>query len=123
MKTNSGTASGPLRHRASENLIPHVRQAIDAVVHRPCTFATRGWEPRLAPRGSASLTRREHQVLAQIVACATNREAGKTLGISGRMVEAHRAHIMHKLGAKNALDLMRIVFSSRDVVAPHRLST
>jgi two-component system response regulator FixJ len=57
----------------------------------------------------ASLTPREHDVLAQIAAGASNKEAGRTLRISPRTVEVHRARIMEKLGARNAADLVRIV--------------
>ena len=57
----------------------------------------------------SSLTPRERQVLAQIIAGASNKVAGRTLGISPRTVEVHRARIMEKLGAKNACDLARIV--------------
>jgi DNA-binding CsgD family transcriptional regulator len=56
-----------------------------------------------------ALTPRERQVLAQIMAGASNKEAGRTLGISPRTIEVHRARIMEKLGAKNACDLVRIV--------------
>jgi two-component system response regulator FixJ len=59
--------------------------------------------------GSDLLTRREREVLALIAASATNREAAQRLGISQRTVEIHRAHIMHKLGAKNSVDLARRV--------------
>jgi FixJ family two-component response regulator len=59
--------------------------------------------------GCDLLTRREREVLALIVASATNREAATSLGISQRTVEIHRAHIMHKLGAKNSVDLARKV--------------
>jgi len=48
-------------------------------------------------------------VLALIAASATNKEAASRLGISQRTVEIHRAHIMHKLGAKNSVDLARKV--------------
>jgi DNA-binding CsgD family transcriptional regulator len=48
-------------------------------------------------------------VLAEIMAGASNKEAGRTLGISPRTIEVHRARIMEKLGAKNACDLVRIV--------------
>ena len=43
------------------------------------------------------------------MAGASNKEAGRTLGISPRTIEVHRARIMDKLGAKNAADLVRIV--------------
>ncbi len=59
--------------------------------------------------GSERLTRREHEVLAQITSGASNKEAGRKLGISPRTVEVHRARIMNKLGAKNAADLVRMV--------------
>jgi two-component system response regulator FixJ len=59
--------------------------------------------------GRDLLTRREREVLAQIAASATNKEAAVNLGISQRTVEIHRAHIMHKLGAKNSVDLARKV--------------
>lgn len=65
--------------------------------------------PPAAFPGSELLTRREHEVLALITASATNKEAAQTLGISQRTVEIHRAHIMHKLGAKNSVDLARKV--------------
>ena len=60
----------------------------------------------------ALLTPRECEVLAQIAAGASNKEVGRQLGISPRTVEVHRARIMKKLGARNAADLVRIVFSS-----------
>ncbi len=54
-------------------------------------------------------TPRERGVLARIIAGASNKEAGRMLGISPRTIEVHRARIMNKLGAKNAADLVRIV--------------
>ena len=54
------------------------------------------------------LTLREREVLDQVIAGASNKEAGRTLGISPRTVEVHRARIMAKLRAKNAADLVRI---------------
>ncbi|MPT25273.1 MAG: response regulator transcription factor [Starkeya sp.] len=59
--------------------------------------------------GHDLLTPREREVLVQIASGASNKEAGRTLGISPRTIEVHRARIMEKLGAKNAADLVRIV--------------
>jgi FixJ family two-component response regulator len=61
--------------------------------------------------GSDLLTPREREVLQQIASGASNKEAGRTLGISPRTIEVHRARIMEKLGAKNAADLVRIVLT------------
>jgi DNA-binding CsgD family transcriptional regulator len=54
-----------------------------------------------------TLTPRERDVLEQLVAGASNKEAGRVLGISPRTIENHRARIMEKLGAKNVADLVR----------------
>jgi FixJ family two-component response regulator len=63
--------------------------------------------------GRKSLTKREAEVLAQLVIGASSKEAAIQLGISPRTIEIHRAHIMGKLGAKNIADLVRIVMSER----------
>lgn len=75
------------------------------------------WQPStseellLAPDfpGHERLTARERDVLRRIAQGASNKEAGRDLGISPRTIEVHRARIMEKLGAKNAADLVRIV--------------
>jgi DNA-binding CsgD family transcriptional regulator len=60
------------------------------------------------PRANGNLlTPREHEVLALITGGASNKEGGYRLGISTRTFEAHRAHLMGKLGARNAADLIR----------------
>ena len=59
-----------------------------------------------------SLTPRERDVLMQITSGASNKEAGRNLGISPRTIEVHRARIMEKLGARNAADLVRIVLAA-----------
>jgi FixJ family two-component response regulator len=61
--------------------------------------------------GRHLLTCREREVLSQVARGASNKEAGRRLGISPRTVEVHRARIMDKLGARNAADLIRIVLS------------
>ena len=63
--------------------------------------------------GHERLTARERDVLERIASGASNKEAGRDLGISPRTIEVHRARIMEKLAAKNAADLMRIVLRGR----------
>ena len=62
-----------------------------------------------------SLTPRERIVLVEIASGVSNRLIGRNLGISRRTVEVHRAHIMEKLGVKNAVELMRAVLGSGKV--------
>jgi two-component system, LuxR family, response regulator FixJ len=63
--------------------------------------------------GRERLTPREVEVLALIAGGASNKEAGRRLGISPRTIEVHRAHIMEKLGAKNSVDLVHKVLGER----------
>lgn len=55
----------------------------------------------------ALLTPREQEVLALVKDGSSNKAGGHRLGISTRTFESHRAHLMGKLGAKNAADLIR----------------
>ncbi len=59
--------------------------------------------------GHTLLTPRERVAMAQIVRGASSKEAARTLGISPRTIEFHRANVMRKLGAKNTADLVRRV--------------
>lgn len=60
--------------------------------------------------GHDTLTAREVDVLEHIVAGASNKEAGRLLGISPRTIEVHRARIMEKLKARNTAELVRLVY-------------
>jgi two-component system response regulator FixJ len=57
----------------------------------------------------ATLTPRERHVLDLVVAGLLNKEIAAKLGLSPRTVEAHRAHIMEKIGARTVADLVRTV--------------
>jgi two-component system response regulator FixJ len=70
--------------------------------------------------GQLRLTPREREVLAQIAGGASNKEAGRRLGISPRTIEVHRARLMEKIGARNAADLVRIVLSGGALAATAR---
>ena len=57
--------------------------------------------------GYELLTAREREVLQLIAEGASNQKIAQDLFISVKTVEAHRAHIMTKLHAKNRTDLIR----------------
>ena len=52
------------------------------------------------------LSRREQEVLTQIVAGKTSKEIAEFYGIGLRTVEFHRANVMAKLGAANTAELI-----------------
>ena len=93
-----------------EQIVARLREALEAQ-------ARRGSDEHKATSvshdfvGRELLTPRELEVLGQITAGASNKEAGRHLGISPRTIEVHRARIMEKLGARNAADLVRIVLT------------
>lgn len=60
------------------------------------------------PPANYSLTPRELEVLGHVADGKTNQEIADALGISVKTVEAHRARVFKKLGAKNAAQVVRI---------------
>jgi DNA-binding CsgD family transcriptional regulator len=70
------------------------------------------WEPF---QGADLLTPRERIVLTQLTSGGTGKEVGRALGISPRTVEFHRSNIMRKLGARNLVDLVRKVGTTKTV--------
>ncbi|PVB62908.1 response regulator [Labrenzia sp. 011] len=92
---------------SAETVLERVKESIAAMKQR------QPHDSALSFHGAEMLTRRELEVLKEITNGASNKEAGRTLGISPRTVEVHRARIMEKLGARNAADLVRIVLAGR----------
>ncbi|MBV9558971.1 MAG: response regulator transcription factor [Bradyrhizobium sp.] len=97
--------------RGSE-IVERLDEAIGAYARRNAQGALSNIASLHFP-GKEPLTRREREVLEQFTSGASNKEAGRTLGISPRTIEDHRANIMKKLGARNAADLVRIVMTAR----------
>ena len=62
---------------------------------------------RLPQPALDALTRRETEVLVQVLEGAANKSIARTLGISHRTVEIHRARAMLKLGATSTPELIR----------------
>jgi len=63
------------------------------------------------------LSEREHQVLRLLALGHTNQEIAKTLYISVRTAETHRAHIMQKLGLASRAELVRYALG-RQILEP-----
>jgi FixJ family two-component response regulator len=91
-------------------VVTRVGEAIDAWSRRDTYNGGLDMRSLRIP-GGERLTPRERDVLAQIAGGASNKEAGRQLGISPRTIEVHRARIMDKLGARNAAHLVRIVLT------------
>lgn len=92
-------------------VVTRVREAVEAWARRSQRGGGGGDILSKSFPGHELLTSRERDVLGQIAAGSSNKQAGRELGISPRTIEVHRARIMEKLGAKNAADLVRIVLS------------
>jgi FixJ family two-component response regulator len=60
----------------------------------------------------ASLSVREREVLDGLLAGGTNKTIGRTLGISPRTVEAHRAHVMERLGSHTLPEAIQVAVVS-----------
>lgn len=83
-------------------LLERVNQAL-ALDHR--YRAERATSRDIAER-MRRLSPREREVMALVVAGSSSKEAARVLGISVRTVEAHRTHVMHKMGATNLAELV-----------------
>lgn len=66
-----------------------------------------------------SLTTREREVFAQVVAGRLNKQIAADLGACERTVKAHRAHVMEKLHARSVADLVRIAVQLQIPLATH----
>jgi FixJ family two-component response regulator len=106
------------------SVVGRVREAVEA--WRSCAVDTTaaGLLPPDFP-GCHRLTPRETEILAHIAVGRSNKEAARQLHVSPRTIEVHRGRVMTKLGARNAADLVRLVFSKRPVpvVAPAAVPT
>ncbi len=94
---------------------PFNDQALLDSVHRALELDARqrGQARELAEirRRLDALTPRERQVLELVVRGLRNKMIAAELGVSQSTVEAHRARVMEKTGARTLSDLMRMVLS------------
>lgn len=70
---------------------------------------------RIARGMLAQLTKREANVLDQLLSGRSNKLVAFELGISPRTVEIHRAHIMRKMNVRSVSDLVRIALVAQQL--------
>ena len=90
--------------------------AIRNAVERSQGERGRQAEMRALRDGYASLSRREREVMTRVVAGRLNKQVAADLGISEITVKAHRGHVMRKMHADSAADL--VMMGARLRLAP-----
>lgn len=82
-------------------------EALQNGVRRHVRSRERNQADRLAREHYAQLSEREREVLGLIVAGLTNKEIGRSLQLSPRTVETHRANLFAKLETQSLAQLIR----------------
>lgn len=82
--------------------------AISAALQRRSADENRSREIVEIKQRLASLTRREHEILAGLMKGSSNKVIAHDLGISTRTAEVHRANIMAKMRAGNLAELVKM---------------
>ncbi len=102
-----------MRHGAIDFLLKPVDEGplLEAVIR--AIARSRSWREAAARRAEAvdllaSLTRREREVLGQVVLGKANKHIAEELGTSEKTVKVHRGRVMHKLAAHSVVDLIRL---------------
>jgi len=100
-------------------LFARVREALDLDARRRSEHA----ESAVFISRMQQLTTRESEVLDLVVQGLANKQIAHQLGICDKTVEAHRKHIMHKLGTRSSVNLVRQVLEARAHEASHSSPT
>jgi protein AroM len=99
-----------------------VRLRLDEVMGRSSEPTSDGYTGaellRRLPEAKTLLTPRESEVLAYVLEGGANKSIARTLHISHRTVEIHRARAMAKLGVRSVTELIRRSFTAPRVEPP-----
>ena len=82
--------------------------AIQSAITRDRTRRKRSALLRTLRESFASMTRREREVMALVVAGRRNKEIAAEIGVGEVTVKAHRAQVMRKMGAASLAELIRM---------------
>jgi len=88
-------------------------ERIEAALAQEKSRRWRDAEQEHMDRQLATLTEREHEVMALILAGKLNKVIADELKIAMRTVEVHRARVFEKMGVKSAVELARLLSASR----------
>jgi len=91
-----------------EALLDAIRRALVLAVEQRSLQAR---QAEIATR-LALLTPREHEVMEMVADGRSNKEIANALGVSAKTVEAHRARVMEKTGARSLAELVRMVLTA-----------
>lgn len=101
---------------SDEILLSAIRQAIE----RSRASLDQEEEVRALRDRYSSLSRREQEVMALVIAGRLNKQVGFELGISEITVKAHRGRVMRKMEADSLADLINMAAKLRLSPAPPR---
>jgi FixJ family two-component response regulator len=82
-------------------------RAVRAALQRAASQCEQIGEAALLHRRHSTLTAREREVMAHIVAGELNKVAAARLGVGEHTIKVHRARVMEKMGVESLADLVR----------------
>ena len=104
------------------NVLAELSAAVEAMRHEMARHGIRPPGPSIGPAAIAklggagglleNLSARQRQVLDGIVRGCANKVIALELGLSVRTVEAYRAQLFERLGARNAADAVRFAMAA-----------
>jgi RNA polymerase sigma factor (sigma-70 family) len=88
-------------------------ELVEAAMTKDAEAAQRQEQAALLAGRLQRLTRREREVMEQVVAGRHNREIAADLGISPRTVEVYKARLMDKLDVRRVADLVKLALEAQ----------
>jgi DNA-binding NarL/FixJ family response regulator len=105
---HAGASGFVLKHSACTELLTAIAEALAGRTYvTPSIAALLSRLPVPSAHSDISLTRRQREVLQLFAEGCSAKEVAKTLNISVRTAEGHKAQIMNLLGARSTADLVQ----------------